>query len=142
MDSSFCTGNTTWMRAVRRQASPCSQPSSINTWPKLMSRRWSVGSLIKAMICSPEKQLSSDLRIRRPEFFKQHRYRFTQMELVVGGVCEEESALSNKGVILDSSGESRSFSSFNSFKRFSHSSDSILSYFIRFSLSRPPISMS
>jgi hypothetical protein len=50
------------------------------------------------------------------------------LEPVAGGVCEEESALSNKASILDSSAASRLFS--------------ISSSFVRFSLSRPRISMS
>jgi hypothetical protein len=70
---------------------------------------------------------SSGLRVRWPEFFQQYCQGFTQLEPVAGGVCEEESALSNKASILDSSSASRLFSAFSSFKRFSLSSDSILS---------------
>ena len=71
----------------------------------------------------------------RSEFYQQQRQRFTQLEPVAGGVCEEESALSNKASILDSSSASRAFSFFSSFKRFSLSSS-------RLSLSCPRISMS
>jgi len=92
---------------------------------------------------------SSGLCVGHPEFLQQHRQRFTQLEPVAGGACEEESALSSKASILDSSAASRSFSFFSSFKRFSLSSsrlslssDSILSCFVRFSLSCPRISMS
>jgi hypothetical protein len=66
---------------------------------------------------------------------QQYRQGFTQLEPVAGGVCEEESALSNKASILDSSSASRSFSFFSRFKRFSLSSDSILSCFVRCSMS-------
>ena len=72
---------------------------------------------------------------RRPELFQQHRQGFTQLEPVAGGVCEEESALSNKASILELSAASRSFSFFSSFKRFSLSSDSILSCLVRCSMS-------
>lgn len=69
------------------------------------------------------------------ELLDQHRQSFIQLEPVAGGVCKEESALSNKASILDSSAASRSFSFFSSFKRFSLSSDSILSCLVRYSMS-------
>ena len=46
----------------------------------------------------------------RPAFIEQHRQGFTQLEPVAGGACEQESALSNKASILDSSAASRLFS--------------------------------
>ena len=65
--------------------------------------------------CSPAQALSVR---RRPEFFQQNRQGFTQLEPVAGGVCEEESALSSKASILDSSAASRSFSFLSCFVRF------------------------
>ena len=47
---------------------------------------------------------------RGPELLDEHRQGFTQLEPVAGGVCEEESALSNKASSLDSSSASRLFS--------------------------------
>ena len=61
------------------------------------------------------------------QLLQQHSQGLAQLEPVAGGVCEEESALSSKASILDSSAASRSFSFFSSFKRFSLSC-------IRFSL--------
>jgi hypothetical protein len=51
--------------------------------------------------------------------FDQHRQGLTQLEPVAGGVCEEESASSNKASSLDSSSASRLSSISSSFKRFS-----------------------
>ena len=59
---------------------------------------------------------SSDLW--RSELLQQHCQGFTQLEPVAGGVCEEESALSSKASILDSSAASRLFSISSSFVRF------------------------
>jgi hypothetical protein len=89
--------------------------------------------------CSPAQALRDR---RRQELFQQHRQGFTQLEPVAGGVCEEESALNNKASSLDSSSESRSFSFFSSFQRFSLSSsrfslasDSILNLSVSRSMS-------
>ena len=46
---------------------------------------------------------------QHPELLEQYGQRFTQLEPVAGGVCEEESALSSKASILDSSSASRLF---------------------------------
>jgi hypothetical protein len=80
--------------------------------------------------------------LSRFDFLQQHRKGFAQFEPVAGGVCEEESALSNKASILDSSAASRLSSISSSFKRFSLlssrfslSSDSILSCLVRCSMS-------
>jgi len=75
----------------------------------------------------------------RSELLQQHRQRFTQLEPVAGGVCEEESALSNKAAILDSSAASRSLSFFSSFKPFSNSRICFSLSRIRFSLSSASI---
>jgi len=55
-----------------------------------------------------ERAISVSLR---PEFLHQDGKGFAQLEPVAGGVCEEESALSNKASILELSSESRLFSS-------------------------------
>ncbi len=65
---------------------------------------------------------------QHPELLEQYCQRFTQLKPAAGGVCEEQSALSNKASSLDSSSASRL--------------SSISSCFKRFSLSRPRISMS
>jgi hypothetical protein len=90
---------------------------------------------LSRLVSPHDLQPSSGLCVGHPEFLQQHRQRFTQLEPVAGGACEEESALSSKASILDSSAASRSFSFFSSFKRFSLSSS-------RLSLSCPRISMS
>ena len=71
----------------------------------------------------------------RPEVLQQHRQRFTQLEPVAGGVCEEESALSNKASILELSSARRLFSSFSCAISFSIC-------FVRFALSSSLFSMS
>jgi hypothetical protein len=71
----------------------------------------------------------------RPEFFQQHRQGFAQLEPVAGGVCEEESALSNKASIRDSSSASRLFSRFSC-------AISLSSSFVRLSLSSSLFSLS
>ena len=57
--------------------------------------------------------------LQRPRFFQQQRQSFVQLQSVSGGVCEEESALSNKESSLDSSAARRSISFSISFVRFS-----------------------
>jgi hypothetical protein len=63
----------------------------------------------------------------RPEFSEQHSQGFTQLEPVAGGVGEQESALSNKASILDSSAASRLFSCRSCSVSFLSCSDSFLS---------------
>ncbi len=48
--------------------------------------------------------------LHQPRFFQQQRQGFVQLQSVSGGVCEEESALSNKESSLDSSAARRLFS--------------------------------
>jgi hypothetical protein len=72
---------------------------------------------------------------RGPELIHEHRQGFTQLEPVAGGVCEEESALSNKASSLDSSSASRLSSLSSSLKRFSLASDAILSLSVSCSMS-------
>ena len=57
--------------------------------------------------------------LRRAEILRRHRQGFVQLQSVSGGVCEEESALSNKESSLDSSAASRSISFSISFVRLS-----------------------
>jgi len=79
----------------------------------------------------------------RLEILHQHCQRFAQLEPVAGGVCEEESTLSSKASILDSRSASRLFSISSCFKRLSRSSslcsNSLSSCFARFSLSSDSI---
>jgi hypothetical protein len=85
--------------------------------------------------CTSTCVLQPSSRFWRSELLQQYRQRITQLEPVAGGVCEEESALSNKASILDSRSASRLFSFFSSFKRFSLSSDAILSLSVSCSMS-------
>jgi hypothetical protein len=63
--------------------------------------------------------LSLGSSLRRPEILQHQRQSFVQLQSVSGGVCEEESALSNKESSLDSSAARRSISFSISFVRFS-----------------------
>ena len=58
-----------------------------------------------------------DSSLRRTEILQHQRQGFVQLQSVSGGVCEEESALSNKESSLDSSAERRSISFSISFVR-------------------------
>jgi len=51
--------------------------------------------------------------LQQPRFFQHQRQGFVQLQSVSGGVCEEESALSNKESSLDSSAARRLFSFFS-----------------------------
>ena len=73
--------------------------------------------------------------LAEPELLQQHCQGLAQLEPVAGGVCEEESVLSNKASIRDSSSASRLFSSFSCAISFSTN-------FVRLSLSSSLCSMS
>jgi hypothetical protein len=79
--------------------------------------------------------LSLGSSLRRPEILQQQRQSFVQLQSVSGGVCEEESALSNKESSLDSSAARRSISFSISFVRFSLSCARLCHSFSRLSLS-------
>jgi hypothetical protein len=72
--------------------------------------------------------------LRRAEILRRHRQGFVQLQSVSGGVCEEESALSNKESSLDSSAASRSISFSISFVLLSLSCARLCHSFSRFSL--------
>ncbi len=73
--------------------------------------------------------------LRGPEILQQQRQGFVQLQLVSGGVGEEESALSSKESSLDSSAARRSISFSISFVRFSLSCARLCHSFSRLSLS-------
>lgn len=73
--------------------------------------------------------------LQQPRFFQQQRQGFVQLQSVCGGVCEEESALSNKESSLDSSAARRSISLSISFVRLSLSCARLSLSFSRLSLS-------
>jgi hypothetical protein len=70
--------------------------------------------------------LSLGSSLRRPEILQQQRQSFVQLQSVSGGVCEEESALSNKESSLDSSAARCSISLSISFVRLSLSFSRLL----------------
>ena len=76
-----------------------------------------------------------ELSLLRPEILQHQRQSFVQLQSVSGGVCEEESALSNKESSLDSSAARRSISFSISFVRFSLSCARLCHSFSRLSLS-------
>ena len=72
--------------------------------------------------------------LRRTEILQHQRQSFVQLQSVSGGVCEEESALSNKESSLDSSAARRSISFSISFVRLSLSCARLCHSFSRLSL--------
>ena len=78
--------------------------------------------------------LSLGSSLRRPEILQHQRQSFVQLQSVSGGVCEEESALSNKESSLDSSAARRSISFSISFVRLSLSCARLCHSFSRLSL--------
>jgi hypothetical protein len=70
--------------------------------------------------------LSLGSSLRQPEILQHQRQSFVQLQSVSGGVCEEESALSNKESSLDSSAARCSISLSISFVRLSLSFSRLL----------------
>jgi len=79
--------------------------------------------------------------LRRAEILQYQRQGFVQLQSVSGGVCEEESALSNKESSLDSRTARRSISFSISFVRLSLSSARLCHSFSRLSLSFSRLSL-